>query len=160
MQATTVAVSHQNAVPSPQQMRAFELGKKHRALLDGEEVGIGFYQSLPSDELDFVAYIEERAPVSRGFYLSALKGAEMPKRGTGVRYGKAPGAGVSRNHVDDRGEVGVSMSSVDGVDYKWAPMGIAGKPVRYEGWLLDPEVFWGSDGEPLMLGLKEIESAE
>ncbi len=139
--------------PTAQQLKAWAMGERHRKLLGGEKPSPYFYEQLPSSELDFVSRIEEGAPVSRGFYESALRGAEMPKRSRGTRYGNAPDSGVSQNHVDGTAELGVSMARVPGVDYQWYPMQKVGKPVEYDGWLLDPAHFWGSDGEPLMLGL-------
>lgn len=57
-------------------------------------------------------------------------------------------------------EQGVSMARVDGVDYEWYPISDSKykrTPINYEGYLLDPDYFWGGDGEPLMLKLREID---
>lgn len=139
--------------PTAQQLKAWAMGQRHRKMLGDEKPSSYFYEELPQSELDFVSRLEENMPVSRGFYESALRGAEMPKRSKGTRYGEAPKSGVSLNHVDGGTELGVSMAKVPGVDYQWYPMQKVGKPFEYDGWLLDPAHFWGSDGEPLMLGL-------
>lgn len=143
-------------LPTSQQLKAWKLGLEHRRRLGDRKRTVDFYETLPSDELEFISRIEEMAPVSRGFYESALRGAEMPKPASGMRYGKAPANGFSWNHVDQRPEIGVSMASVEGLPYQWNPMQVVGPESRYRGWLLDANHFWGSDGEPLMLGLKSL----
>lgn len=137
---------------SARMARAWELGQKHKEKM-GELDRESFYERLPSDELRFIASIEDQDPLARAFYESALRGAAQPRYAKGWRYGDAPQNGVSRNHVDDRSELGISMANVEGIDYQWAPMGSVGNAKEYEGWLLDPDSFWGSDGEPLMVGI-------
>lgn len=143
--------------PSAQQQKAYEIGKKHAVVADGD-FGQSFYESLPADELRFVANIEESAPVSRAFYLSGLEGTKPPSPAIGYRHGDKPAGGVSYNHVEGRPEKGVSMAKVEGVDYEWAPMGgrAGSRRSRFAGWLMDPDKFWGADGEPLMVGLKKF----
>jgi hypothetical protein len=141
--------------PTDQQLKSWDLGQKHRKMLgeDGTR-SADFYESLPSHELDFVSKIEDSDPVSRAFYESAIRNADQPKFTAGYRYGNAPENGTSWNHVDQRPELGVSMANVKGYDYQWYPMQQVGKPVKYQGLALDYDKFFGSDGEPLMVGLR------
>jgi diguanylate cyclase (GGDEF)-like protein len=145
--------------PTNEELRAWNLGKKHRGALDGKKPNTFFYENMPQTELDFVSDMEVNSPVQRAFYESALRGAKMPSRAIGWRFGKAKDKGVSKNYTDDTDELGISMAGVDGGDYQWYPMSKVGEPNYYEGWLLDPDEFRGSDNEPLMVGLTKTEKA-
>ena len=141
--------------PNEISKKAWELGLKHREMQGKFNSVHDMYENIPNEELNFISDMEGRYPLLRAFYESARRGAEKPKFTRGVRFGEAPKHGYSMNHVDGTQELGVSMGSVDGLKYQWYPMGKFGSPVKYQGWLLDPDVFRGSDGEPLMVGLKK-----
>lgn len=144
----------------PQELKAYaELGAKHRAIMERDGIGQDeLLYSIPKSELDKISfgYSVPDNPIAAAFYNAALKGAKIPSKASGWRYGSAPKSGVSWNHVDQFAEPGVSMASVDGLDYKWQPMQATGNPTKYSGYLLDYDKFWGSDGEPLMVGLQPI----
>ena len=144
----------------PQELKAYaELGAKHRAIMERDGIGRDeLLYSIPKSELDKISfgYSVPDNPIAAAFYNAALKGAKIPSKASGWRYGSAPKSGVSWNHVDQFAEPGVSMASVDGHDYKWQPMQATGNPTKYSGYLLDYDKFWGSDGEPLMVGLQPI----
>ena len=145
--------------PTNEELRAWNLGKKHRGELDGKKPNTFFYENMPQTELDFVSDMEANSPVQIAFYESALRGAKMPRRAIGWRFGKAKDKGVSKNYTDDTEELGISMAGVDGVDYQWYPMAKVGEPNYYEGWLFDPDEFRGSDNEPLMVGLTKTDKS-
>ena len=135
---------------------AYDLGSRLRSENGGEPLRIFDFENLPES---VVRRIGSFGPISSAFFESGMRGAKMPEWGRGTRYGGLPEEGFSRNHVDGGGrEHGVSMASVDGHDYQWYPMGghIGARASRYEGWVLDPDAFWGSDGEPLMVGLRPV----
>lgn len=145
---------------TPRQLKAYELGKKHREILQAnpEMTYEDLVWQMRGDEDTFFREIASpNSPMSYGAYESGRRGGTLPKISKGYRYGNPPSSGYSHNFVDGRNESGVSMAKVDGVDFNWVPMSeetMRKIPKEYEGWLLDPEVFWGSDGEPLMLNLR------
>lgn len=148
------------AFPSKAAKRAFEMGRKDWEANDRERPGYSFYVDQPGNpERD--ALMSRNDPVESAFYESGARGAEAPRLTTGHRRGGIPADGVSTNHVEGGLEMGVSMARVEGVDYQFYPMGgLVNVPeTAYQGWLLDPDEFWGSDGEPLMVGLRPLDSA-
>lgn len=133
------------------------MGLKHHKANENERPDSSFYEAIPEHELSFIGRM---GPICNGFYESGARNAELPQWKTGSRFGAVPEDGVSRNWTDGRDELGVSMSKVEGNSYQWYPMARQSAEKKYKGWLLDHDRFWGSDGEPLMLGLKEISSSE
>jgi hypothetical protein len=146
---------------SQAQQKAYDLGRKHRqAIKSNPDISKeDFYWSIPADENNFLGSVYN-SPAQSAYYESGLRGAKMPEPAYGYRWGDPPKEGYSMNHVDQSREHGVSMAAVDGVDYQWAKMS-NGKDSRkyskYTGMLLDPEHFWGSDGEPLMIRVRPAE---
>lgn len=146
---------------SPTQLKAYELGKKHaKQMADNPDISKHeFYWQLPHDELELVGDFS-LVPARSAYYESGLRGAKMPEPRYGYRWGSPPASGLSTNHIEQRLEHGVSMANVEGVDYQWAKMSSGKDPRKYQkytGMLLDPEYFWGSDGEPLMVRVRKAE---
>ena len=155
--------------PPPDALRAYELGQKvaaakSRHIDDGTPTG-DFYNSWADGRvgglppLEDVIYGIEKNPLLNGFMKTGEQGQSLPVYATGYRHGPAPKSGVSTNFANDgRPELGVSMAKVnhpDFADYNWYPITnkALADPVHYEGWVLPSR---GADGEPLMVGPKEI----
>jgi len=152
---------------SPKMLRDYQLGKKIRAVAGGEPTtpfltewayngkpGLPDYDTVPGFGLD------NRDAVGEAFVNAGMQGADMPSPTIGYRMGKAPVLNFSKNHVTGKLEAGVSMARVADrrwADYTWA-MGSSSRDIHYySGYVLHHA--WGSDGEPLMVGLKEVDRA-
>lgn len=142
------------AFPNESAQEAWELGLEIRKRFGDDAPD---YFDLSDDELGRIATWEAGDPVARAFYESARQGAKQPRLARGTRRGDPPEGGVSRNWADNRNELGVSMATAEGTDFQWLPMGgrqeYPEQPL--EGWLLDPEKFWGAEGEPLMVAVRK-----
>lgn len=98
------------------------------------------------------------------FFVAGFNNAEIPTWVSGWRYGKAPENGKSHNYKDDKPEMGVSMMEVITQDKKTLKtqdeisklfiITDNREVYKYEGWL--NTVKRGSDGEPLLYGVKEV----
>ena len=142
--------------------KAYDLGVKHREMMEENPdltlLDIAYRSNAEDNALSDAIY-RQGYELSAAAYESGRRGAKPPVLSTGLRYGKAPESGFSMNKATGASEQGVSMAKVDGVDYEWNPVSdskLVRKPSKYEGWLLDPDHFWGGDGEPLMIKPIEI----
>ena len=143
--------------------KAYDLGLKHRKAMqenpDLTLMDILYASDAADSALNDLIY-KHGYELSAAAYESGRRGAKIPTLAKGLRYGKAPDSGFSLNKATGNTEQGVSMAKVDGVNYEWFPVSdskITRKPINYEGYLLDPDHFWGGDGEPLMLRVIEVD---
>lgn len=143
--------------------KAYELGVKHREAMEKNPnltlMDIMHASDAADSALNDLIY-KQGYELSAAAYESGRRGAKIPTLAKGLRYGKAPESGFSFNKATGDPEQGVSMAKVDGVNYEWYPVSdskTTRKPINYEGYLLDPDHFWGGDGEPLMLRVIEVD---
>lgn len=143
--------------------KAYELGVKHREAMEKNPnstlMDIMYASDAADSALNDLIY-KQGYELSAAAYESGRRGAKIPTLAKGLRYGKAPESGFSFNKATGDPEQGVSMAKVDGVNYEWYPVSdskTTRKPINYEGYLLDPDHFWGGDGEPLMLRVIEVD---
>lgn len=143
--------------------KAYELGVKHREAMEKNPnltlMDIMYTSDAADSALNDLIY-KQGYELSAAAYESGRRGAKIPTLAKGLRYGKAPESGFSFNKATGDPEQGVSMAKVDGVNYEWYPVSdskTTRKPINYEGYLLDPDHFWGGDGEPLMLRVIEVD---
>jgi hypothetical protein len=143
--------------------KAYELVVKHREAMEKNPnstlMDIMYASDAADSALNDLIY-KQGYELSAAAYESGRRGAKIPTLAKGLRYGKAPESGFSFNKATGDPEQGVSMAKVDGVNYEWYPVSdskTTRKPINYEGYLLDPDHFWGGDGEPLMLRVIEVD---
>lgn len=143
--------------------KAYELGVKHREAMEKNPnltlMDIMHASDAADSALNDLIY-KQGYELSAAAYESGRRGAKIPTLAKGLRYGNAPESGFSFNKATGDPEQGVSMAKVDGVNYEWYPVSdskTTRKPINYEGYLLDPDHFWGGDGEPLMLRVIEVD---
>lgn len=143
--------------------KAYELGVKHREAMEKNPnltlMDMLYAMDAADSALNDLIY-KQGYELSAAAYESGRRGAKIPTIAKGLRYGKAPENGFSFNKATGDYEQGVSMAKVNGVNYEWFPVSdskTTRKPINYEGYLLDPDHFWGGDGEPLMLRVIEVD---
>ena len=137
--------------------RAAAMGAENKipieSLRNSYEMGIKGIDGLSGEELNRVSNF---GPMNRLAFNSGIRADDFPMMETGYRYGKAPQSGVSKNYADNTYEPGVSMAAV-GDDNSWLGNSIFFRDRdihEYQG-LHNPNIR-GSDGEPLLSGVKEI----
>ena len=143
------------AVP-PSHRDAYKLGLQHAK----QKVD---YDAMPMAELERFVKMSD---AEMAFYEAGKRKAPPPVVSEGYRYGKAP-EGRSTNYAADRPEKGVSMAGVTDKrfddDWEKSVSAMFIKPGReknnYQGFVLPPAMR-GSDGEPLMVGLKAPETGK
>jgi hypothetical protein len=76
---------------------------------------------------------------------------------TGYRYGKAPELGISYNYREDRSERGLSLAALEGEKEIGSSMWFTDRDIfKYSGILIKK----GSDGEPVILVVDEVENLD
>jgi len=135
--------------------KRFDEGEKIKKKYNGK-TEYEIWNEMSQEEIDLYSNL---GPVSEAFFLSGLRGEPSPRFTTGWRFGRAPDSGKSINYAENRPEKGVSFMETRESDKIKGMYELLSKketkPFFYAGYELYSK---GSDGEPLMVGLKEIKS--
>lgn len=117
-----------------------------------------FWDAVEWGDAEAPGYLSEPTSVLALCWESGFCGEPLPRWVRAVRIGRLPECGRSRNHRDDCLEHGVSVLCVEGgarTDNGTFDLFNAGPRITVEGWL---HFRTGSDGEPLLVGAREVVS--
>jgi hypothetical protein len=144
--------------PQPRQSwrNAYEMGKRAKA--DGVRSEREFFEAMTTTELDS---LPSESPGWNAFFRAGFYDKDMPEYVTGWRYGKIPESDQSTNFREQIAERGVSLMRLDGEESSsgakvYEMFNRKGNMLHVGGWYAGR----GTDGEPLIVGAKEIKSAE